>query len=129
MYMQTVNNFPDLIVQSTTMVGSGLYHVVIIVHQIICFFIIHSMLLGYTQEQYNKIYEEELEEELEDKETIVIALEMIEDPTHLRFNALKDLALENLYQKEEEAVKALNMEIIPENNEDIREVTSISPTS
>ena len=129
MYMQTVNNFPDLIVQSSTLVGSGLYHVVIIVHQIICFFVIHSMLLGYTQEQYNKIYEEEVEHELEDKETIVIALEMIEDPTHLRFNALKDLALENLHMKEEEAIKAMKMEVIPENADEAPEPTYKSPKS
>lgn len=129
MYMQTVNNFPDLIVQSSTLVGSGLYHVVIIAHQIVCFFIIHSMLLGYTQEQYNKIYEEEVEHELEDKETIVIALEMIEDPTHLRFNALKDLALENLYMKEEEAIKGMKMQIIPEIPDEAPEVTSKSSSS
>lgn len=54
-------------------------------------------MLGYIQEEYTKIYEHELEEELEGRETIVLALEMVEDPTKLRFGALKDLAFENLY--------------------------------
>ena len=37
-----------------------------------------------------------MEDELEGHETIILALEMVEDPTNLRFGALKDLAFENI---------------------------------
>ena len=105
MYMQTNNTYPDLVLPSWPNNNSYIFRLVVSVQHLVSFFVIQSVVLGYIQNKYEKIEAQDLEEQLNGRETILLALEMVDDPKNLRFNALKDLAFENLYLKEEEAKK------------------------
>jgi hypothetical protein len=98
--------------------GNGGLYLFCLLQSFFSIFIIQSILLGAIQEQYNRVYTEQLDNDLKGRDTVILAMEMVSDPTQLNYNNLKDLALENLYAEEEKAKKKLKMDVIHEKDEE-----------
>ena len=52
-------------------------YTIVCIHAFIQIFVIHAIILGYINDEYMKIYENEIDEGLEDRNTVVYAMEIV----------------------------------------------------
>ena len=96
LYLQTVNNFPEMIIPDATNLHSFVVYTIVCVHAFISLFVIHAIILGYINDEYMRIYENELDEDLDDRNTVVLALEIVSDKRRVDLKALEDLVFEDI---------------------------------
>lgn len=96
LFLQTVNNFPELIISEATSTHFFVVYFIICVHAFIVLFVIHAMVLGHINEEYMRLYEKELNEDLEERNTVVLALEIVSGKRDIDEKVLQDLVLEDI---------------------------------
>lgn len=102
LYLVTVNNFPELIIGAGAEQHRAVIYTIVIIHSFVAIFMIHAVILGVINDEYGRIYQSELETDLNDRNTIAIAMEIVEDQREIDIDVLEKLVLENIENEQNE---------------------------
>jgi hypothetical protein len=96
LYLVTVNNFPELIIGAGDMQHRFAIYAVVSVHAFLAIFIIHAIILGVINDEYTRIYQSELEQDLNERNTIALAMDIAEGQRDVDVGILEKLVLETI---------------------------------
>lgn len=96
LYLVTVNNFPELIIGAGAEQHRAVIYTVVCIHAFVAIFMIHGVILGVINDEYGRIYQTELETDLNDRNTIAMAMGIVEDQRDVDIDVLEKLVLENI---------------------------------
>lgn len=96
LYLATVTNFPELIIGAGTQRSRFAIYTIVCIHAFIEIFVIYSIILGIYNDEYTRAIELDIEKNLDEKEMLISALDLVEDKRGFDMKVLTSLMVEDL---------------------------------